>query len=187
MGGFIAQVGKYKAYYGDYLWDYIKRKQPKEYYENYKFEINVTNLETGVEEEIEVPVLDNFLTIKKLRKNYDFEYINGNNLFKWLFNKTIEKERLFGIAYIQTHWDEYPTKWAEFFLKSKIFEFPIRLEGVYSKCESDNDCENNLKCFKDFGCADISILEIKTLEEIFWIYNNGLHFQWTDVNGNKYS
>lgn len=164
MGRYGARVGKFYAEYGDYQWDYIKQNKPLEYYQNQTLKIEVENIETGQKEIVEVPIIDNFIDVTLIKKNYNFRHISGNTLLVWLFNYVKQKERIFCKPFIQTTWkNDYTRKWKEFFLDSPL-RFPIVL-----KENTDN------------------IIELKDIEDLFWLQNNGLTMvDWCDEKGKVY-
>lgn len=162
MGKYIAQVGKYSTVMGDWVYDYLKQKQPLEYYQKQTFDVEVKDRTTGKKYNYDVPVTE-FVDVKLLKKNYEWEHKDCNTLFLWLFNSVIKKEELFVKVYLSTHWGEYPTKWKDYFLQSELGEAVILGE-------------------KDKG----KFHKIETVDQLDWIYNKGLQIDWVNEKGEKY-
>lgn len=163
MGKYIQRVGKYYAQYGDYQWDKLKYNRPLEYYQKHTFEIEIENVETGGKETIKVPILDNFIEVELVKKNYTFKHKDGNTLLIWLFNYVKKKGRIFCKPFVLSSWeDAIRRRWKEFYLDSKLRE-PIVLKEV----------SNN-------------VVELKDIEDLFWLQNNGLvYIDWVDEQGNN--
>lgn len=162
MGRYISRVGKYTAEMGDWVYDYLKQKQPEEYYKDFKFNVTVKDKTTDKKYEYEIPVLDTFITIKKLKKNYEWNYIDKNCLYIWLFNSVIKKEKLYIKAVLDTHWGSYPTNYKTYYLQSGLNEEVVLTE---------ND--------------DNNVIEIVSIEQLNWIFNKGLDIKWVQKNGAK--
>ncbi len=171
MGRYITQVGKYRAEYGDYLWDYVKDKQPLEYYQKKTFEVTITNIITKEEFEVKVPILDNFIYVTLLRKNYTFNHIDDGTLFKWLFYYVLDelKENLYAVGYIDVRTykkgNEYDYEYKKYYQFTKMFVSPVTLVD-----------DPNEK----------TITQIYNMEQVRWYAANGLELHWCDENGNTY-
>lgn len=158
MGRYIERVGNYHAQYGDYQWDYLKQNKPLEYYQKATFEIEVEDVETGETSTVDVPVLDNFIEISLIKKNYNYRHKSRNTFFIWLFNYAKERGNIYCRPFIQTTWEiDYKRKWKEFYLDSKLRE-PIVLK------EKTNN-----------------IIELEDIEDLFWLQNQGITMvDWCD-------
>lgn len=163
MGRYTARVGKYYAEMGNWVYDYLKQKQREEYYQDYKFSVEVKDLTTGKKYDYEIPVLENFVKIEKLRKNYEWNYIDKNCLFEWLFNSIIKKEELYIKVQLNTHWGQYPTNYKSYYLQSNLYKDVILAE---------NDVNN--------------IIEIKDIGDLKWVWSKGLDITWVDKNGEEF-
>lgn len=84
MGRYVATINNYYAEYGDYQWDYIKDRQDLSYYENYFFDIEITNLNDNSIKQLKVPLLE-FTDVKKYRSKYGIKNNDKKTLFRWLF------------------------------------------------------------------------------------------------------
>ncbi|MFW6219749.1 MAG: hypothetical protein ACOC33_02830 [bacterium] len=108
MGRYVAKINEHYVEYGDYFWDYIKRRKPKEYYENKFVEVDYENLATGEEKQIKIPITQ-FVKIRLLKKCYTWEWKKDDegSLHKWLYNyiKNELKENI--EVYVKL--DVYPT------------------------------------------------------------------------------
>lgn len=163
MGRYVARVGKYYAEMGDWVYDYLKQNQSEDYYKNFKFDVVVKNTSTNKKYDYEVPVLENFIELKKLRKYFEWSCIDKNCLYTWLFNSVIKKEELFVKIVLNTHWGSYPTNYKTYYLQSDLYEDVVLVEE-----------EINSK------------VQIKNLEDLDWIFSKGLNIVWVDEFGNKY-
>ena len=163
MGRYVSQVGRYRAEYGDYQWDYIKDKQSLEYYQKYKFNITIENLKTKEEFDIDVPILDNFIYVKLLRKNYTYNSINKPQLFTWLFNYVVYdlKEKIYCVPYID------------------IYNYNIDMKYYLKSIEGDDIILSNNKKHK-------VIVNVHSISQIEFLEKNGLDYYWCDKNGVKF-
>jgi len=165
MGSFYAKVGKYIATYGDYQWDYIKDKQSLDYYQKFLFDIEIKDVLTNKIIELEVPILDNFIYVTLLRKNYTYKSIDDNNLFKWLFYyvKDTLKEDLYGIPYIEHNYE---------------YDYKYKSIKLYL---TDTNVDKNLY-FSNIANRKV-IMDINTMNDIKKLTKFGIDLSWCDKNG----
>jgi len=180
MGGYLHRIGQYKAYLGDYEFDMLKDKQPKEFYENLNFIVEIENTKTKELKQIEIPVLGNFIEIEKLRKNYTYKIKNDWSLAKILFETVGKSKTFYAIPYISIYYSEYPTKYKFYYLKTDIFVNPIQLDELY-ECGEIGCVER--KC-KAGICFNAKVHKITDLKEYEWLLDNGFSVIWVDKKGN---
>jgi len=164
MGRFYAKVGKYEATYGDYQWDYIKDKQSLEYYQKFVFDIEVKNILTNEIFDLEIPILDNFIYVTLLKKNYSYRHID-NNLFNWLFYyvKDTLKEKLYVVPYIEHIYDTYyEYKSVKLFLTDANIDKSLNFS-------SDEDRK--------------IIMKINTIGDVNKLNKLSINLGWCDENG----
>ena len=128
MGGYANTIGEWTLYYGDWCWDYVKRRQPLEYYEKHEFDGELKNRRTGEEEEIKIP-LSALANFKLLKKYYDYEWKDeGLFMFLWNYLKEVKKYEVevyltVGINYnmIDRYREDYDTYYQMYYyLQSEI-------------------------------------------------------------------
>jgi len=158
MGGYAGGIGNYALHMSDWVFDYVKDRQPKEYYENYMVDLTFIKRDNDhpwsdhdSEEEIQLPLLK-FGKIEKLKKHYRFEQDFSLQKLLW---EEIEKRGLVveGYVGISNYYTDENGKniFKYYYLTSKIGEEPITLqsptEGV-DILHGINNYEENVWCVK---------------------------------------
>jgi hypothetical protein len=151
MGGYVATVGNYSIYYGDYQWDYVKRNKPKEYYQNYSFDAELSDNKTGEATEIKIPFLI-LADIRLLKKYYDFKWKKGNPLHKFLYDHVKNKgEKIKAYIKIDTHYNRINYEredWEEYYTSSYYLRSPLGQEGTVRLSTTPKRYE--IKSYDDF-------------------------------------
>ena len=154
MGGYIGSIGKYTILMGDYVFDYVKRSKPLEYYKNYKIKCEFRNDITHEYEDVEYP-LHLFGEIKKLKKYYEF--IPDFNLEKILWDELIKREiEIIGYVYVTVFVSGgyfADDVWNYYFLQTPI-------NGDLVELSNKNSQKYNIKKYEDFK----------------WLHKHGLQF-----------
>ena len=158
MGGYAGSIGLYALHMGDWVFDYVKDRQPKEYYENYMVDLTFVKRDSDhpwsdhdSEDEIQLPLLK-LGTLEKLKKYYRF--IPDFSLQKLLWEE-IERRGLVVEGYIglsNYYTDENGKNiFKYYYLTSEIGEEPVCLqsptEGV-DILHRVRDFEENKWCVK---------------------------------------
>lgn len=147
MGGYAGSIGNYALHMGDYVFDYVKRSQPQEYYKEYLIDMEFIKYREGVIKhrfcvernkdvwKIKIPLLK-LGKINKLKKYYEF--IPDFNLQKLMWEEI--KSRGFIVeGYICigdwiNGYGEREDIWNYYYLISNIGEEPIvlssKIDGV---------------------------------------------------------
>lgn len=129
MGKFVAHVGEWELMYGDYQWDYVKRSQPKEYYENYKFNGNLFNGRTKENIEVEIPFLE-LAEIYLLKKYYGFAHKEEDSPLRRVLWRIVVEEMGYVpevCVYVMGNLgraDTYRNDWKEYY----VFEYHLQSE-----------------------------------------------------------
>jgi hypothetical protein len=128
MGRYVAKINNTYAEYGTLQWDYIKDRQPKEYYDNSKIVVEITTEDVNYKVEIPVGELKD---IKLVRTKYTLESSSDKSLHRWLFNYLKEQgEKIEGCicATLHTGGLEYDSPAIdEYYLQSEIGDDDIIL------------------------------------------------------------
>lgn len=177
MGGYISSIGNFHLSIHDSVHDYIKDKQPKEYYENYMVDGKFTQYLDGWKEpkyswmsrernknewDIQIPLLK-LGKIHKLKKYYRFKW--EGNLRKLLWEE-IHKRGFVVEGYVAIR-DFYTDEngeniWKYYYLTSNIGEQPVKLQSP---------------------TEDIDVLhQVYNEDEHKWIIKQGLGF-YTKIKG----
>lgn len=147
MGGYIGQIGAYELYMPDYVFDYVKQSQPKEYYEKYEIKLEFAKILDGFkkenpwviernkeEETLKLPLLS-FGKLKKLRKYYRFEW--DYNLEKLLWDELEKRNiKIKGYVFVRIHvnggWN-HKDIWNYYYLTSIVEDDDITLSSTIKK------------------------------------------------------
>lgn len=168
MGGYAGCIGDYCLIVPDYVFDYVKDGQSRDYYDNYQIDCEFVQYLPGLKKEnpfvveknknewnIQIP-LSKFGEIKKLRKNYRFHLDFNLNSLLW---SEIKKREIIIKGYIGIggYYENENGKnvWSYYYLMSKIGEKPIKLQS-----DADDIVEHELKDYEDHK----------------WIIKHGLEF-----------
>ncbi len=151
MGRCVARIANQYLEHGDYVWDYVKDKQSKEYYENYTIDATLKNVDTGKEKEIKIPLLE-LVDIKLNRKTYSLSWRGNKSLHEYLYKLVVDmKIQIKGTPYVGVYNRSISKK---YFLQSKIGDDNIIL------------------------AVKPRFMEIKKYEEYEWMAKNGLDFTY---------
>jgi hypothetical protein len=151
MGWYFSQIGNYSIEVHDSSVYDIEKSKSKEFYENYKVDVNF--LKGNKFEKIELP-LSLFGKIVKLRKYYNFEF-DIKNLHTILYNELVKRDiKIIGYGEIQVHLGDQ--KWKSYYLNSIPCDTPIKLDDSFKP-----------------------IFLIKSYKELTWFKENGISFVQT--------
>lgn len=150
MGRYVSMILNHSLSVGDYVFDYVKKSQSKEYYENYKIDATYRT-DKGEEKTVKIP-LTNFGKIRKNRLHYRFEIVYKKDwLNKILFDLLIKnKVDLSGRVFYGIYFSD-DTKYV--FLTTIL----IKDDMIFS---------NSMK----------KTYTLKTFDELEWIIKQGLSF-----------
>ena len=136
MGGYAGMIGRYALHMGDWVFDYVKDRQPKEYYENYMVDLEFIkrdddhpHSDDDYRDDIQIPLLK-LGKLTKLKKYYRFEPDFSLQRLLW---EEIERRDLVVEGYIGIY-NYYVNENGEnifkyYYLTSEIGEEPIRLQS----------------------------------------------------------
>lgn len=164
MGGYAGMIGKYALHMGDYVFDYVKDRQPKEYYENYMVDMTFIIRDSDhpwsdrdVEDEIQVPLLK-LGKLTKLKKYYRFKPDFSLQRLIW---EEIEKRDLVVEGYIgifSFYEKDFKRVYKYYYLTTNIGEEPIKLQSPTKGVEVD------------------MLHHVHNFEENKWLVEQGLEF-----------
>lgn len=144
MGGYAANIGDFALHMGDYIFDYVKDRQPKEYYDNWMVDMEFIQYQPGwlkkkhpwsVEErnkkvwDILIP-LSKLGNIKKLKKYYRFE--SDFDLKKLMWEEIVGRGCIVeGYVAVSDHYTDKGggVIFKYYYLTSEIGEEPIKLQS----------------------------------------------------------
>lgn len=158
MGRYTSKINKTYAEYGDYSWDYVKRNQPKEYYDNCKIGISIKEGEN--EYLVEVPV-EELVDIKLVKKLYDWDWNNNKTLGRWLYKFVKDKGEQINVivsATLGTFNLNYEKPLVEgYYLQSEIGDEKIIL--------STEKKIHTIKSYDDFEWCRLRLLQAFSLND----------------------
>lgn len=140
MGRFIARINNYYVEYGDWMWDYVKDRQDKEYYMTYNINATLENLDKKEKIDIEIPLIE-LVNIKKYRSKYGIDWVDDKSLHKWLFNHIKSKnEKVEGYPILRTaRFDSFnEPKVENYYLQTDIGDDDIVIKSIKKAIEIKN-------------------------------------------------